>query len=74
MIVGEVRCETALPRALDDEVLCETALPRALDDEVLARAYGVVFPVSLGGQPAVRGGRSRSRADRAGVLTRSPIR
>jgi MFS family permease len=31
------------------EVLCETALPRMLDDEVLARAYGVVFPISVGG-------------------------
>jgi hypothetical protein len=30
-------------------VRCETALPRALGDEVPARAYGVVFPVSLGG-------------------------
>jgi predicted MFS family arabinose efflux permease len=31
------------------EVLCETALPRMLDDEVLARAYGLVFPISIGG-------------------------
>jgi MFS family permease len=31
------------------EVLGETALPRMLDDEVLARAYGLVFPVSIGG-------------------------
>ena len=31
------------------EVLGETALPLMLDDEVLARAYGLVFPVSIGG-------------------------
>jgi predicted MFS family arabinose efflux permease len=31
------------------EVLAETALPRMLDDEVLARAYGLVFPISVGG-------------------------
>lgn len=31
------------------EVLSETALPRMLDDEVLARAYGLVFPVSISG-------------------------
>ncbi len=31
------------------EVLGETALPRMLDDEVLARAYGLVFPVSISG-------------------------
>ncbi|HET6866666.1 MAG TPA: MFS transporter [Solirubrobacteraceae bacterium] len=31
------------------EVLCETALPRMLDDDVLARAYGLVFPVSISG-------------------------
>ena len=31
------------------EVLSETALPRMLDDEVLARAYGLVFPISIGG-------------------------
>ncbi len=31
------------------EVLAETALPRLLDDEVLARAYGLAFPVSIGG-------------------------
>lgn len=31
------------------EVLSETALPRMLDDEVLARAYGLVFPVSIAG-------------------------
>lgn len=31
------------------EVLAETALPRMLDDEVLARAYGLVFPISIGG-------------------------
>jgi MFS family permease len=31
------------------EVLGETALPQMLDDEVLARAYGLVFPVSIGG-------------------------
>jgi MFS family permease len=31
------------------EVLSETALPRLLDDEVLARAYGLAFPVSIGG-------------------------
>jgi hypothetical protein len=24
-------------------------LPRMLDDEVLARAYGLVFPISIGG-------------------------
>lgn len=29
------------------EVLSETALPRLLDDAVLARAYGLVFPVSI---------------------------
>jgi MFS family permease len=31
------------------EILSETALPRMLDDEVLARAYGLVFPTSIGG-------------------------
>jgi predicted MFS family arabinose efflux permease len=31
------------------EVLSDTALPRMLDDEVLARAYGLVFPASIGG-------------------------
>jgi hypothetical protein len=31
------------------EVLSETALPRLLDDAVLARAYGLVFPVSIFG-------------------------
>jgi MFS family permease len=31
------------------EVLSETALPRLLDDEVLARAYGLVFPISIAG-------------------------
>ncbi len=31
------------------EVLAETALPRMLDDEVLARAYGLVFPISIAG-------------------------
>jgi predicted MFS family arabinose efflux permease len=31
------------------EVLAETALPRLLDDEVLARAYGLVFPISISG-------------------------
>jgi hypothetical protein len=31
------------------EVLGETALPRLLDDEVLARAYGLVFPISISG-------------------------
>lgn len=31
------------------EVLAETALPRMLDDEVLARAYGLVFPISVAG-------------------------
>jgi MFS family permease len=31
------------------EVLCETALPRMLEDAVLARAYGLVFPISIGG-------------------------
>jgi hypothetical protein len=31
------------------EVLSETALPRLLDDAVLARAYGLVFPTSIGG-------------------------
>lgn len=31
------------------EVLAETALPRLLDDGVLARAYGLVFPASIGG-------------------------
>jgi hypothetical protein len=31
------------------EVLSETALPRLLDDAVLARAYGLVFPISIGG-------------------------
>lgn len=31
------------------EVLSETALPRMLEDEVLARAYGLVFPASIGG-------------------------
>jgi predicted MFS family arabinose efflux permease len=31
------------------EVLSETALPRMLDDEVLARAYGLVFPISISG-------------------------
>jgi MFS family permease len=31
------------------EVLGETALPRMLDDEVLARAYGLVFPISISG-------------------------
>jgi MFS family permease len=31
------------------EVLCETALPRMLDDRVLARAYGLVFPSSIAG-------------------------
>ena len=31
------------------EVLSETALPRLLDDAVLARAYGLVFPASIGG-------------------------
>jgi MFS family permease len=31
------------------EVLSETALPRLLDDSVLARAYGLVFPASIGG-------------------------
>ena len=31
------------------EVLCETALPRMLDDEVLGRAYGLVFPMSIAG-------------------------
>jgi MFS family permease len=31
------------------EVLSETALPLMLDDDVLARAYGLVFPVSIGG-------------------------
>lgn len=31
------------------EVLAETALPRMLDDEVLARAYGLVFPISISG-------------------------
>jgi MFS family permease len=31
------------------EVLSETALPRLLDDVVLARAYGLVFPVSIFG-------------------------
>jgi Transmembrane secretion effector len=31
------------------EVLSETALPRVLEDAVLARAYGLVFPASIGG-------------------------
>lgn len=31
------------------EVLSETALPKMLDDEVLARAYGLVFPISISG-------------------------
>jgi MFS family permease len=31
------------------EVLSETALPRTLDDAVLARAYGLVFPISIAG-------------------------
>jgi MFS family permease len=31
------------------EVLSETALPRTLDDDVLARAYGLVFPISIAG-------------------------
>jgi MFS family permease len=31
------------------EVLSETALPRLLEDSVLARAYGLVFPASIGG-------------------------
>jgi MFS family permease len=31
------------------EVLGETALPRMLDDEVLARAYGLVYPISISG-------------------------
>jgi predicted MFS family arabinose efflux permease len=31
------------------EVLCETSLPRMLDDQVLARAYGLVFPISIAG-------------------------
>jgi MFS family permease len=31
------------------EVLSETALPRMLDDAVLARAYGLVFPISISG-------------------------
>jgi predicted MFS family arabinose efflux permease len=31
------------------EVLCETALPRMLEDEVLARAYGLVFPIAISG-------------------------
>jgi MFS family permease len=31
------------------EVLGETALPRMLDDDVLARAYGLVFPISISG-------------------------
>jgi MFS family permease len=31
------------------EVLSETALPRMLPDDVLARAYGLVFPASIGG-------------------------
>jgi MFS family permease len=31
------------------EVLSETALPRMLDDAVLARAYGLVFPISIAG-------------------------
>jgi len=31
------------------EVLSETALPRLLDDGVLARAYGLVFPISIAG-------------------------
>jgi MFS family permease len=31
------------------EVLCETALPRMVGDELLARAYGLVFPISIGG-------------------------
>jgi predicted MFS family arabinose efflux permease len=31
------------------EVLSETALPRMLDDGVLARAYGLVFPISIAG-------------------------
>lgn len=31
------------------EVLSETALPRVLDDALLARAYGLVFPASIGG-------------------------
>lgn len=31
------------------EVLGETALPRMLEDDVLARAYGLVFPTSIGG-------------------------
>jgi len=31
------------------EVLSDTALPRMLDDSVLARAYGLVFPASIGG-------------------------
>lgn len=31
------------------EVLGDTALPRMLDDEVLARAYGLVFPISISG-------------------------
>jgi MFS family permease len=31
------------------EVLGETALPRMLDDAVLARAYGLVFPISISG-------------------------
>ena len=31
------------------EVLCETALPRMLDDDVLARAYGLIFPISISG-------------------------
>jgi predicted MFS family arabinose efflux permease len=31
------------------EVLSGTALPRLLDDAVLARAYGLVFPISIGG-------------------------
>jgi len=31
------------------EVLAETALPGMLDDEVLARAYGLVYPISIAG-------------------------
>ncbi len=31
------------------EVLSETALPRMLEDAVLARAYGLVFPISISG-------------------------
>lgn len=31
------------------EVLSETALPRLLEDAVLARAYGLVYPASIGG-------------------------